>query len=232
MLTADRPGFGRSSRLPGRGLSAVADDLAALLDALGLDRLPVISFSGGGPHALAFAARHPDRVSAVTVLVGAAPLAPDERARLVAVNRSSLEAAEHGWDALHRHLEIVRQRILSSGSWSTLDDVPVSDREIMADPAWQRVDRANTVEALRQGAEGWADEALALIGPWDFRPAEVLASVTWWHGTDDANVPFSAAQRVVAQLPNGGVQVWHNEGHFAAIKHEPEAIYELVRRSD
>ncbi|MBJ7601208.1 MAG: alpha/beta fold hydrolase [Candidatus Dormibacteraeota bacterium] len=96
MLTVDRPGFGRSTRLPGRGLAAVADDLAALLDALGLNRLPVISFSGGGPHALAFAARHADRVSAVTVLVGAAPLAPDEQARLVSVNRASLEAAAGG----------------------------------------------------------------------------------------------------------------------------------------
>lgn len=53
MLVADRPGFGGSSRLSDRGLSAVADDLAALLDVLGLDRVPVISFSGGGPHALA-----------------------------------------------------------------------------------------------------------------------------------------------------------------------------------
>ena len=206
-------------------------DLAALLDALGLDRLSVISFSGGGPDALAFAARHPDRVSAVTVMVGAAPLAPDERARLVAVNRASLEAAEHGWGALHGHLEETRQRVLAKGSWSTLEDAPAGDLKIMADPAWQRVDRANTVEALRQGAEGWADEALALIGPWDFRLAGMLASVTWWHGAEDANVPFSAAQRVFAQLPNARVQVWHDEGHFAAIKHEPEAIYELLRRS-
>ncbi len=39
---------------------------ASALDSLGLERVPVLSFSGGGPHALALAATHPDRVSAVT----------------------------------------------------------------------------------------------------------------------------------------------------------------------
>jgi len=73
MLVVDRPGFGQSSRLPGRGIAPVADDLAAVLDSLGLERVPVLSFSGGGPHALALAATHPDRVSAVTVLAVASP---------------------------------------------------------------------------------------------------------------------------------------------------------------
>jgi pimeloyl-ACP methyl ester carboxylesterase len=232
MLTADRPGFGGSSRLPGRGLSAVADDLADLLDALGLDRVPVISFSGGGPHALALAARHPDRISAVAVMVGAAPLAPEERGRLVGVNRAGLEAAEQGWDALHKYLEQVRQRMFSEGGVrGLLDDAPAEDREIMADPAWQRIDRANTIEALRQSAEGWADETLAIIRAWDFHPIEVRTSVTWWHGTNDANAPLSAAERVVTQIPEARLHVWHHEGHFAAIRHESEAIQELLSRA-
>lgn len=101
----------------------------------------------------------------------------------------------------------------------------------MADPSWQRVDRANTVEALRQGAEGWADETLALTGEWDFEPVDVQASVTWWHGADDANVALSAAERVLAQLPNARLHVWHNEGHFGAIRLEPEALDELLSRT-
>ena len=37
VILFDRPGYGASSRLPGRGISAVADDAAELLDHLGLD---------------------------------------------------------------------------------------------------------------------------------------------------------------------------------------------------
>jgi pimeloyl-ACP methyl ester carboxylesterase len=156
---------------------------------------------------------------------------PEERARLVAVNRAGLEAAEQGWDALHVYLEEARQRVLSIGVAGVLDDAPAGDREIMADPGWQLVDRVSREESLRQGAEGWTDETLALVGAWDFDPADVRASVTWWHGTEDANAPLSAAERVVVQLPNARLRVWRGEGHFAAIRHEEEALRELLSRA-
>jgi pimeloyl-ACP methyl ester carboxylesterase len=38
VIMADRPGYGASTRMPGRGLALVADDLVELLDHLGLDR--------------------------------------------------------------------------------------------------------------------------------------------------------------------------------------------------
>lgn len=67
--SAPRPGC------PGAAPRPSPDDLVELLDHLGLDRVPVIGGSGGGPHVLALGARHPVRVSAATVVVGAAPLA-------------------------------------------------------------------------------------------------------------------------------------------------------------
>jgi pimeloyl-ACP methyl ester carboxylesterase len=70
-LMADRPGYGRSTRKPGRGIADVVDDYVELLDHFGIDRIPAMGTSGGGPHVLALAARHPNRVSAVTVVVGA-----------------------------------------------------------------------------------------------------------------------------------------------------------------
>jgi len=83
-LMADRPGYGGSARLPGRGVADIGDDLAVLLDHHQLDRVPVMGTSGGGPHALAVAARHPGRIAAVSVIVGASPLEPDEVAAWVA----------------------------------------------------------------------------------------------------------------------------------------------------
>src|SRR5262249_40789732 len=70
MVVADRPGYGESTRLPGRGIADVADDALELLDHLGLGVVHVLGGSGGGPHVLAFAERHPDRVRAATVIVG------------------------------------------------------------------------------------------------------------------------------------------------------------------
>ena len=44
----DRPGYGASTRLPGRGIAAIADDAAELLDHVGLDAVHAIGGSGEG----------------------------------------------------------------------------------------------------------------------------------------------------------------------------------------
>lgn len=231
-LMADRPGYGGSTRLPGRGISVIGDDLVALLDHHRLERVPVMGTSGGGPHALAVAARHPDRISAVSVIVGAAPLEPDEVSGLVGVNADGYAAAERGWESLNQLLTEVRERLLGDeGMAGVLADAPAPDLAIMQDPIWQRTSRANTAEALRQGAEGWTDESMALHAGWDFDPGLVQASVTWWAGDSDKNAPLSAAQRAAARLPEVDLRVWHNEGHFASLTHEAEIVRELLSRS-
>lgn len=231
-LMADRPGYGGSSRKKGRGVAEIADDLIALLDAFGLERVPVMGTSGGGPHALAVAACHPDRISAVTVVVGAAPLAGEEAARLVGVNAAGYAAAEKGWQALYELLAQVCGRLLSEeGMQGVLSDAPEADRAIMENPVWQRMSRANTGEALKQGAEGWTDESLALHNDWDFDPGTIDASVTWWHGDSDKNAPLSAARRAVELLRHADLRVWHDAGHFASLIHEREIVQELLGRS-
>jgi pimeloyl-ACP methyl ester carboxylesterase len=231
-LAADRPGYGGSTRKPGRGIAEFGDDLVALLDHHGLDRVPVMGGSGGGPHALALAARHPDRVRAVTVLVGSSPLVPDEVGRLVGVNAAGWAAAERGWEPLHQLLVQMRERVLGAdGIEGVLSDAPPGDLAIMRDPAWLRIAREANAEALRQGAEGWADESMAIHRPWDFDPGAVKATVTWWHGDDDKNVPLSAAQRGAARLPHVDLRIWRGEGHFAWMRREGEIIQELLSRS-
>lgn len=231
-LLADRPGYGGSTRLPGRGVAVIGDDLVALLDHHRLERVPVMGTSGGGPHALAVAAKHPDRISAVSVIVGAAPLEPDEVSRLVGVNAAGYAAAEQGWESLNKLLTEVRDRLLGDeGMAGVLSDAPATDLAIMQDPTWQRTSRANTAEALKQSAEGWTDESMALHADWDFDPGLVQASVTWWAGDSDKNAPLSAAKRAAARLPKVDLRVWHDEGHFASLTHEAEIVRELLSRS-
>lgn len=231
-LMADRPGYGGSTRQPGRGVAQIGDDLAALLDHHHLDPVPVMGTSGGGPHALAVAARHPDRISAVSVIVGSSPLVAEEASHLVGVNAAGYAAAKRGWEALNQLLIEVRKRLLGDeGMAGVLSDAPPEDRAIMQDPAWQRMSRANTAEALRQGAEGWTDEAMALHHDWDFNLETVGATVTWWHGDNDMNAPLSAAQRAAARLRKVNLNVWNNEGHFASLTHEAEIVRELLSRA-
>jgi len=129
-------------------------------------------------------------------------------------------------------LSEVRERLLGDeGMQGVLSDAPPPDRAIMSNPAWQRMSRENIAETLRQGAEGWTDESMAMHADWDFDPGEVGASVTWWHGDDDMNAPVSAARRVIAKLQKVDLHVWHDEGHFASLTHDREIVQELLDRS-
>jgi pimeloyl-ACP methyl ester carboxylesterase len=73
VVAVDRPGSGYSVRAPGASaaLSAQADAMAALIDALKLGRPLVVGHSFGATVALALAQRHPERVAGLAL---AAPL--------------------------------------------------------------------------------------------------------------------------------------------------------------
>jgi pimeloyl-ACP methyl ester carboxylesterase len=233
VIVFDRPGYGASTRLPGRGVAVVADDAAELLDQLGLDRVHSTGGSGGGPHVLAFASRHPERVQAATVVVGAAPLEEADLGGMIQLNRDGWYAARESWEAMHTLLAPRRAEILAdplAGFRATMDAAPASDKAVMEDPDWQRVLVEDVTEALRPSAEGWADEAMAVILPWDFDPAGARCSVTWWHGEHDANAPIAAVRRLLAELSEVDLRVWTDAGHLEAYRRHDEILEELLAR--
>ena len=87
MVALDMVGFGQSTRWPRRPLTgdAYADRLAALLDALSLDRVDVAGLSWGGSVAQRLAARHPERVRRLVLVaaVSAAYVLPLRTANLL-----------------------------------------------------------------------------------------------------------------------------------------------------
>lgn len=235
MITTERPGFGASTRLPGRGFNEHADDLAAILDELGLGRVPVIGGSGAAPHILALCARHPDRVEAATILVGAAPLEDHEIDQMIGLNatgqRMTLAGDRAGLTTL---LSDARASILADplgGMRAVMETAPPADQEIMNDPDWQASLVVALSEALRPDVEGWLDEGEAIVFRWDDIDLDAVAcTITWWHGTEDRNAPLSAARRLVDQLPDARLVVWDEGGHFTGYHKEAEILDELLAR--
>jgi pimeloyl-ACP methyl ester carboxylesterase len=87
----DRRGIGRSgAAAAAESPDRHADDLAALLDHLGIDTVTVVGHAGGGPTTVAFAAGHPDRVTGM-VLVDTRlydPAAPEATAFAASIEQS------------------------------------------------------------------------------------------------------------------------------------------------
>jgi len=232
-IVFDRPGYGASSRLPGRGIAVIADDAAQLLDHLGLDSVHTSGGSGGGPHVLAFAATHADRVRAATVVVGGTPLEEEDIAGLIQINRDAWYAAREGWQALYDLLAPMRDEVLKdplAGFKGLMEAAPPSDKAVMEDPDWQRVLVESVTEAFRPGAEGWVDEGMALTLDWDYDVADVRCSVTWWHGDHDANAPLAPVHRLIARMHGVDLRIWTDAGHLEPYHRYEEILGELLSR--
>ena len=70
-IAPDLRGFGRSEAKPldaARGLADFADDLHALVDALGLQRLHLVGWSAGGTAAMQYAMDHAERLLSLTLV--------------------------------------------------------------------------------------------------------------------------------------------------------------------
>jgi lipase len=77
VIAPDLRGRGRSNALPGPfGMPAHADDMAAVLAALEVERAVVVGHSMGGFVAVVLADRHPDAVAALVLVDGGMPLTP------------------------------------------------------------------------------------------------------------------------------------------------------------
>jgi pimeloyl-ACP methyl ester carboxylesterase len=74
LLAVDRPGFGASTADAGGTLAQLGHDLAAALDALGIDRATLLGWSAGGLSALAAATVLGERVERVVLVGTVAPI--------------------------------------------------------------------------------------------------------------------------------------------------------------
>lgn len=211
VITPDRPGYGSSDPAPGRNVGDTALDTIALLDARGIEKTLLLGGSGGGPHALAVAAHASDRVQAVGVMAGAAPLTVAEREAVVGVNQQVLASIQEP-DALRSLVAEIRRMLLEQGLTAVLADAPEQDRKLFEQDLAQR--EAAMRDALARGSEGMYDDYRAIFGlPWGFEPADVTVPVVWAHGDEDRNVPMQSARRYADQLPDCRFQVWEGVGH-------------------
>jgi pimeloyl-ACP methyl ester carboxylesterase len=93
VLAPDFPGHGRSAGSPLGSIAAMADWTAALIAAAGASEARLVGHSMGSLAALAMAARHPDRVTGLS-LITAGPAMPVSRELLEAARTGAHEAVD------------------------------------------------------------------------------------------------------------------------------------------
>jgi len=220
LVTTSRPGYGDSSRQPGRAVVDVAADTAAVLAAIGTERCLIAGWSGGGPHALACGARL-GAAAAVLVIAGVAPHEAeglDWMAGMGEENIVEFSAAVHGEDELRSYLLQEREQlkdITAADVASSLETLlPDVDRAVLTGEFAEDM-AASFREAVRVGADGWLDDDLAFASPWGFGLEEISVPVMIWQGSADLMVPFSHGQWLASHLPAASAHLQQGEGHLS-----------------
>lgn len=221
LVTWSRPGYGTSTRAPGRSVADVATDTVAVLDHLGADELLVAGWSGGGPHSLACAALLPDRVRGALVIAGVAPYPAeglDWSAGMGQDNLDEFGAAREGEAALRVYLDGWRPELLALTGEQVADSLqsllpPVDVAVLTGDLAEEMA--ANFRHGLSAGVDGWLDDDLGFIGPWGFSPADVTVPVHLWQGSDDLMVPFAHGVWQADRIPGVTAHLEQGEGHLS-----------------
>ena len=189
MVMPDRPGYGGSTRQPGRSVASVASDAAALADSLGWDHFAVTGGSGGGPHALACAALLPDRVTRCAVTASNAPPIVDGPEPTEAEEQADPRRNRTSWLAVHGDL----RPGLEETARSIMAAVEAGGPEFPPDPGAPpgppaREDPkavARLTATFVTSHDGWIDNHIAFANPWGFDLGAIEVPVSLWHGSAD-----------------------------------------------
>ena len=205
-LRYDARGCGLSDReVPELSLEAWVRDLETVADAAGIERFPLLGLSQGGAIAIAYAARHPERVSHV-VLHGAFARgrlrrnpSPQEREDIEA----QLKLAEIGWgkdDPAYRQFfttQFIPDSTLEQQRW------------------WNELQRAsispaNAVRYL---------QAVGLIDVTDLAP-RVSCPTLVTHSKSDMRVPLEEGRLIAGLIPGARFVPLESRNHVL-LDHEP-----------
>ncbi|MEV4714083.1 alpha/beta fold hydrolase [Micromonospora sp. NPDC049374] len=175
------------------------DDLETVVDAVGLDRFPLLGVSQGGAVAVAYAVRRPERVSRL-ILAGAYARGRRVRAGSVAEADAAaldLSLARVGW--LHqdpRFLRVFASQFLPDGTPEEWQEFTAFQR--------QTTSPENGVRFLEEFAQIDVSDIAHRVQC----PTLII------HSRDDARVPVSQARELAALIPDSQLVLLNSRNHL------------------
>ncbi|WP_149203455.1 alpha/beta fold hydrolase [Actinotalea subterranea] len=213
LVTYARPGYGGSTRRPGRDVASAADDVVHVARYLGVDRFATMGASGGGPHALACAALGPGLVAGAVSLAGLAPFTSAFDWFAGMADPGALRSATAGRDARTAFAETEEfdPASFTAADWAALEG------------DWSSLGQ-DAGRATQAGPDGLVDDDCAFVTPWGFDPAAVTVPVLLVHGGEDRVVPASHGERLARTVP--GAEIWRqpHDGHVSVLARCGDAL--------
>lgn len=204
VLAIDHRGHGRGLRTRKRfTLADCADDVAALLDVLGIDSAIAVGYSMGGPIAQLLWRRHPEKVSGLVFCATADRFVPGRREQLVFVTAMGAMAGSTRLGGALTRLPVgFVQRHIPAGVRGRPDSFRRWARAEMGRHDWRMVAEAAAAIGTYD-ASGWIREIDV--------PTAVLVT------TDDKAVPATEQARLIVGIPTATIHRV-DDGHVVCAR--------------
>jgi pimeloyl-ACP methyl ester carboxylesterase len=212
LIAPSRFGYLRSS-IPEEDGSpgAQADAYAALLDALGVERVGVVAFSDGGPSGLQFALRHPERCEALVMISAKSQSAPPGSLLQGLVFESIFRSDYLFWLIT----EYARPFLLAmfGVSGDVQEQLPARPRQL----ASEVVDSMNPI-SLRQDGIYHDRDTLTVLPQDEFSLEQITVPTLVVHSVDDGLQPYSHAENTASRVPDAEFLSYEQGGHLLLLQ--------------
>lgn len=216
LMGVDRPGIGLSDFKPGRKFIDFPDDVIELADQLGYEKFAVMSFSAGGPYAMACAWKISARLTNAGIVSSPCPYAvPGAMKGMGSMNWMYFKSA-----GIHPKLTEI---ILGQMRNATPNRLPPQESSGMAPVDYNLIFKSGLAEKFiaaaykevcRSGMRGLGYEASLYSKPWGFTREAITMKVHLWHGDTDLSAPVHQAQSNIQAIPNNEMHWCPGEGHI------------------
>lgn len=194
-------------------LEAWVSDLETVIDAAGIERFPILGLSQGCAISIAYAVRHPERVSHL-ILLGGFALGASKRSPADAAKRNALKTlVQLEWGANN---PTIRQ-LFTAG--------------LIPDATREQADSFNELQRRTTSAE-CAARYLATTAEFDV--TDLLAKVTVptlvMHARNDAQVPMEFGRQMAAGIPDSKFVALQGNNHIP-LEQDPatQRIFEEIK---
>jgi pimeloyl-ACP methyl ester carboxylesterase len=231
LISYDRPGYGGSTRRPGRSVADCAEDVRAIARALDIDRLAVWGISGGGPHAIACAAVLPDLVTSVGVLASVAPWGAEGLDYFAGTGEWNVEQVSLMLEdpaAARAKCEDNRVQMLTQTLPELMEFLksllaPVDAAALTGELGQYVIDV--TRSGMATSSDGWWDDGLSILEPWGFEFGSIRTPVLLLHGRHDRFVPFAHGEWLARTIPGVEARLTDDDGHLTLTTHHLDEVH-------
>lgn len=219
LIAPSRFGYLRTPLPRDGSATAQADAYAAMLDALGIDRVAIAAVSDGGPSAMQFALRHPERTTALIMMSAKSHTPPPDNA-VQSLLFNTVFRSDYLYWAATRAFESSLLALLGMPA-----DVQAAMTPQETNAVREYLRLMHPVSMRKAGIYNDREE-LSVLPPQTYRLERIDAPTLVVHGRLDSLQPFSHGEHAGQHIPHARLLALEDGGHIP-VDHLDEIVAEV-----